>query len=82
MKKIILCVLLIAVLFIVASCDEDTIDISEVSSERYATILMLDGSIVKGPCTNVLRYSDNWIYVKVNGTKYWLDTWRVILKEK
>lgn len=82
MKKIILCILLIGVLILVASCDNNTVDLSKLENERYATLLMLDGSIIKGTCTNFARYSDNWAYIKVNGTNYYLDTWRVILQEK
>ena len=82
MKKIILCVLLIGVLILVASCDDNTVDLSKLENERYATLLMLDGSIIKGTCTNFARYSDNWAYIKVDGVKYYLDTWRIILKEK
>ena len=82
MRKIILCLLLIGVLILVASCDNNTIDLSELENERYATLLMLDGSIIKGTCTNFARYSDNWAYIKVDGVKYYLDTWRIILKEK
>ena len=82
MKKIILCILLIGVLILVASCDDNTVDLSKLENERYATLLMLDGSIIKGTCTNFARYSDNWAYIKVDGVKYYLDTWRIILKEK
>lgn len=82
MKKIILCILLIGVLILVASCDDNTVDLSKLENERYATLLMLDGSIIKGTCTNFARYSDNWAYITVDGVKYYLDTWRIILKEK
>lgn len=82
MKKIILCILLIGVLILVASCDNNTVDVSKLENERYATLLMLDGSIIKGTCTNFARYSDNWAYIKVDGVKYYLDTWRIILEEK
>ena len=82
MKKIILCILLVGVLILVASCDDNTVDLSKLENERYATLLMLDGSIIKGTCTNFARYSDNWAYIKADGVKYYLDTWRVILQEK
>lgn len=81
MKKIILCLLLVGILFLVASCN-NTIDLSELENERHATLLMLDGSIIQGTCTNFARYSDNWAYIKIDGVKYYLDTWRIILKEK
>lgn len=83
MKKIILCLLLVGILLIMTSCnDNEKLDLTKLEHERYATLLMLDGSIIKGTCTNFLRYSDNWAYVKVNGTNYYLDTWRIILEEK
>lgn len=83
MKKIILCLLLVGILLIMTSCsNNEKLDLTKLEHERYATLLMLDGSIIKGTCTNFLRYSDNWAYVKVDGVKYYLDTWRIILKEK
>ena len=78
MKKIILCIVLVSVLFILTSCsDNDALDLS-VKIERHAMIIMPDGSLIQGICTNVYRYSDNYIYVKVDGIEYYLDTWRIV----
>lgn len=79
MKKIILCIILVSVLFILTSCGGT--DLS-VKTERYAMIIMPDGSLIQGICTNVYRYSDNYIYVKVDGVEYYLDTWRIVTWEK
>ena len=78
MKKIILCIVLVSVLFILTSCsDNDALDLS-VKIERQAMIIMPDGSFIQGICTNITRYSDNYIYVKVDGIEYYLDTWRIV----
>lgn len=78
MKKIILCIILVSVLFILASCGgNDALDFS-VKTERHAMIIMPDGSLIQGICTEFTRYSDNYMYVKVDGVEYYLDTWRVV----
>ena len=82
MKKIILCIILVSVLFILTSCnDNDVLDLS-VKTERHAMIIMPDGSLIQGTCTEFTRYSDNYIYVKVNGVEYYLDTWRIVTWKK
>ena len=82
MKKIILCILLIGVLILVASCDDNTVDLSKLENERQATIILPDGSIINGKCTNFMRYGDSWAYITINGTKYYIDTWRIVMWEK
>ena len=82
MKKIILCVLLIGVLILVASCDDSTVDLSKLENERQATIILPDGSIINGKCTNFMRYGDSWSYITINDTKYYIDTWRIVMWEK
>ena len=82
MKKIILCILLIGVLLLLTSCDDMISDLSEVGTEKYATIFMPDGSSISGKCTNFYRYNDHWVYLKIDGITYYTDTWRVILQEK
>lgn len=78
MKKIILCIILVGVLFILTSCsNNDVLDFS-VKTERHAMIIMPDGSLIQGICTNFIRYSNNYMYVKVDGIEYYLDTWRVV----
>lgn len=82
MKKIISCIILVSVLFILTSCnDNDMLDLS-VKTERHAMIIMPDGSLIQGTCTEFTRYSDNYIYVKVNGVEYYLDTWRIVTWKK
>lgn len=78
MKKIILCIILVSVLFILTGCtDNDALDFS-VKTERHAMIIMPDGSLIQGICTEFTRYSDNYIYVKIDGIQYYLDTWRIV----
>ena len=81
MKKIILCIILVSVLFILASCSGNTAHDLAVKTERHAMIIMPDGSLIQGMCTNFIRYSDNYIYVKVDGVEYYLDTWRIVTWE-
>lgn len=78
MKKIILCIILIGVLFILTSCGSDL----SIKTERHAMIIMPDGSLIRGTCTNIFRYSDNYIYVKVDGIEYYLDSWRIVTWEE
>ena len=75
MKKIILCIILVGVLFILTSCNDT--DLSA-KTERHAMIIMPDGSLIQGICTEFTRYSDNYMYVKVDGVEYYLDTWRIV----
>jgi len=77
MKKIILCIILVCILFILTSCS----DVSA-KTERHAMIIMPDGSLIQGTCTNFMRYSDNYIYVKVDDIEYYLDTWRIVTWEE
>ncbi len=77
MKKIIFCIILVGVLFILTSCGSDL----SVKTERHAMIIMPDGSLIRGICTNFTRYSDNYMYVKVDGIEYYLDTWRIVTWE-
>ena len=82
MKKIILCIILVGILFMLTSCNNnDTFDLS-VKTERHAMIIMPDGSLIQGICTNFMRYSDNYMYVKVDGIDYYLDTWRIVTWEE
>ena len=78
MKKIIICIILVGVLFILTSCGSDF----STKTERHAMIIMPDGSLIQGTCTNILRYSDNYIYVKIDGTEYYLASWRVVTWEE
>ena len=75
MKKIILCIILASVLFILTSCSDN--DLS-VKTERHAMIIMPDGSLIQGICTEFTRHSDNYMYVKVDDVEYYLDTWRIV----
>lgn len=76
MKKIILISLLISLLVLLTGCT------TELEPEKQVMIIMPDSSIIKGICTNMRRYDDNWIYVKVNGIEYYLDSWRLVLWNK
>ena len=77
MKKIIVCIILVDVLFILTSCSDLSI-----KTERHAMIIMPDGSLIQGTCTNFHSYNDNYMYVKVDGVEYYLDTWRIVTWEE
>ena len=76
MKKIILISALISLLVLLTGCT------TKLDDESQAIIIMPDGSLIKGTCTKILRYRENWIYVKVDGVDYYLDSWRVVLLNK
>ena len=78
-KKIILCIILVSVLSILTSCSE--LDLS-VQTERYVMIIMPDGSIIQGICTNFVPHTNNYMYVKVDGVEYYLNSWRVVMWEE
>lgn len=83
MKKIILCILLISVLFLLAGCNNNKLnDISDVSVEKIGMIIMPDGHIIEGMCTNFLRYSNGWAYIKIDGINYYANDWRIVTWEK
>ena len=77
-KKIILCIILIGVLSILTSCSEPDLSIQ---TERYVMIIMPDDSLIQGICTNFVPHT-NYIYVKVDGVEYYLNSWRVVMWEE
>ena len=46
-----------------------------------AELLMPGNTLVTGECEDVMRISSGWIRVKINGTWYACNEWRVVLKE-
>ena len=86
MKKIILCIILISIIFIITGCKSNNsitiMDMSELRTPRQGMIIMPNGSIITGTCTHFGRYSDDWCYVKIDDTNYYVNQWRVILWEK
>ena len=81
MKKIILVILLIGICFIAAGCEDKITDLSVVETNKYAMIIMPDGKIITGKCTNFLRYSNGWVYVAIDNTKYYANEWRIVTWE-
>ena len=81
MKKIILCIILVGVLFMLTSCSGNDTLLS-VKTECHAMIIMPDGSLIQGVCTEFARYSDNYMYVKIDDIEYYLDTWRIVTWKK
>ena len=79
MKKIILCIILVCVLSILTSCSE--LDLSS-KTECYAMIIMPDGSVIQGICTNISRHTNDYVHVRVDGIEYYLDSWRIVMWEE
>ena len=83
MKKIVLCLLLIVFLLVIAGCSkENTIDLSKLETSRHIMVVMPDGEIVRGICTNFFRFSDDWVYAKIDGIPYYFHAWRAVTWEK
>lgn len=47
-----------------------------------AELLMPGNTLVTGECEAVMRISSGWIRLKINGTWYACNEWRVVLKER
>ena len=81
MKKIILAILLISMLFIIVGCDNDTPNVDKISAEKYAMIIMPDGSLIQGKCNDFSSYKEI-TYITIEGIEYRAATWRVVIWAK
>lgn len=84
MKKwIIEVVLLVLILAIVTGCGEVQKHISPTFPEgSHVELLMPGNTLVIGECEELLRISNGWIKVKIDGTWYACNEWRLVLKER
>lgn len=87
MKKVILIILLISMLFIMVGCNDNTIvdetpEINKISSNKYAMIIMPDGSIIQGECSGYDRGLHGMVYVTINDIEYRAIEWRVVIWAK
>ena len=80
MKKFILIVTLILICILIAGCvsintsDKSTVD----TNYGMGMIIMPDGSIIKGKCSNFCRISGNWALVTIDGVTYAASDWRIV----
>lgn len=82
-KHILIAVAIIAVVIAVTGCGVLTPAPNPNSSESYdAELLMPGNTLVTGECEQVVRISSGWIRLKINGTWYSCNEWRVVLKER
>jgi hypothetical protein len=70
-----LCVLL-------SGCTQVSKSENSTIAHTYAMIVMPDGSIIKGECSTFTRVSCGYAIARVNGIKYYLNEWRIVLWEE
>lgn len=81
MKKIILVALCVIFCIMLTGC----IQVSKPegsTTHTYAMIIMPDGSIIEGECSTFTRVSSGYAFAKINGVKYYINEWRIVLWEK
>lgn len=85
-SKLVLFVILLLLVFILSGCAvavTKTESIANTKEENYKAILLLpDGTVIKGTCTDYKRVSDNWLIATVDGIIYKLNDWRVVFIEE
>lgn len=82
MKKLVLLLLVISIVFLLSSCDETPVE--EAPSKRAtqtAILLMPDGSIIQGVCTNLKTTTRDWTTVTIDGVTYMADQRRLVIIE-
>jgi hypothetical protein len=81
-SKIVLLVILLLLIFVLSGCATKTESTANTKEENYKAILLLpDGTIIKGTCTDYKRASANWLIATIDGITYRLNDWRVVLIE-
>ena len=83
MKKwIVEVVLLVLILAIATGCGEvQKVVFPAFPEGSHVELLMPGNTVVIGECEELLRISSGWIKVKIDGTWYACNEWRVVLKE-
>lgn len=77
MKKIILIFILIFACLLITGCVSTN---NSTANTEYGMgmIIMPDGSIIKGECSNFQRISSNWAIVTIDGVTYATNDWRIV----
>lgn len=85
-RKLVLFIILLLLIFILSGCAVTVTKIEPTANtkeENYKAILLLpDGTVVKGTCTDYKLASDNWLIATVDGIIYKLNDWRVVFIEE
>jgi len=76
MKKIILVVTLILTCLLIAGCTSTKTSTN--TDYGMGMIIMPDGSIIKGECSNFCRISGDWALVTIDGVTYAASDWRIV----
>ena len=81
MKKIVLIALCVIFCIMLTGCTQ--VSKPEGSTTRtYAMLIMPDGSIIEGECSTFTRISSGYALAKINGIRYYMNEWRIVLWEK
>ena len=83
MKKMLMFIVLTVLLFVLCGCQETVQEAAELKNpSAHAMILMPDGTIIEGTCTDRFRMSNNWQTVVIDGVKYRVHEWRLAITEE
>ena len=77
MKKLIFIFILIFTCLLITGCvsiNKSTTDVDY----GMGMIIMPDGSIIKGKCSNFCRISGNWAVITIDGVTYSASDWRIV----
>ena len=77
MKKIVLIFILIFTCLLITGCASMS---NSTAGADYGMgmIIMPDGSIIKGECSNFVRISGNWAIITIDGITYYANDWRIV----
>ena len=80
MKKIILIFILIFTCLLITGCASINTSVETTTGTNYGMgmIIMPDGSIIKGECSNFIRISGNWAIITIDGVAYSASDWRIV----
>ena len=80
MRKIILIVTLILTCLLIAGCVSINASTQSTTDTDYGMgmIIMPDGSIIEGKCSNFCRISGDWALVTIDGVTYAASDWRIV----
>jgi len=80
MKKIILIFILIFTCLLITGCASTNTSVETTTGTNYgmSMIIMPDGSIIKGECSNFSLISGNWAMVTIDGVTYTANNWRIV----
>lgn len=77
MKRILIFALLSALVLMLCGCTSSW----SIDNGGYAEILMPGNTLVTGHYDEVIRTSNGWAKIHINGEWYIVDKWRVAFKE-